>query len=315
MQERTIPAPVRDAILAWYDAEGRPLAFRGTRDPYAILVSEVMAQQTQVARVQPAWRTFLDAFPTVARLADAPTADVLRAWRGLGYNRRALNLQRAARAMVAEHDGRVPSDVAALERLPGIGPYTARAVAAIAFGLAVGPVDTNVRRVLHRLLGFERLPPRRLQAIADAAVPAERPADWTHALMDLGATACRAIAPRCDACPVRAWCASAGAVPGRRAAAARARAPFTSSARWLRGRIVDRLRDAPDGEWTAVAGPIGSHDGAAVASALMAMESEGLLERQPADPARARLPLSRASAAGTSRSRTPAADRGPAQAP
>jgi A/G-specific adenine glycosylase len=288
MHELSIPADARTAILAWYDARGRSLVFRGNRDPYAILVSEVMAQQTQVARVEPAWRAFLEAFPTVERLADAPTADVVRAWRGLGYNRRALNLQLAARAIVAQHDGRVPGNLDALQRLPGIGPYTARAVAALAFGMPVGPVDTNVRRVMRRMVGDVRLPGRQLQELADAAVPPGRPADWTHAVMDLGATVCRPAAPRCEGCPARQWCRSAAGAfvrtPRRR------RTPFSATGRWLRGRIVDRLRDAGDGAWVTVAGPIGEHDASAVEAALRAMGSEGLLERHPADPAQVRLP-------------------------
>jgi A/G-specific adenine glycosylase len=133
---------LRSAILGWYDARGRALPFRATRDPYAILVSEVMAQQTQIVRVGEAWGEFTATFPSFERLAAATLADVLRAWRGLGYNRRALNLWRAAKVVVDEHGGRLPDDVEALERLPGIGPYTARAVAAIAFGAAVGAVDT-----------------------------------------------------------------------------------------------------------------------------------------------------------------------------
>ena len=155
-----MPDALRDAILAWYDARGRSLPFRGTTDPYAVLVSEVMAQQTQIARVAAAWSAFMAAFPTIGDLAAASPADVLRAWRGMGYNRRALNLWRAARVVVSEHAGRLPEDVAALERLPGIGPYTARAVAAIAFGSAVGAVDTNVRRVLGRAVGGARTPSR-----------------------------------------------------------------------------------------------------------------------------------------------------------
>ena len=156
MHVRTVPPEARAAVLAWYDTRGRTLPFRGQLDPYAILVSEVMAQQTQISRVSQQWVTFMAAFPSVESLAEAPTADVLRAWRGLGYNRRALNLQRAARVIVSEHRGRVPSNLAELLRLPGVGPYTARAVAALAFGQAVGPVDTNVRRVLARLIGGRR---------------------------------------------------------------------------------------------------------------------------------------------------------------
>ena len=284
MPSAAVRPAARAAILAWYDASGRRLPFRGLTDPYAILASEVMAQQTQVARVGPAWGAFLERFPSVEALASAPTADVLRAWRGLGYNRRAINFQRAARAIVAEHGGRFPEDVATLQRLPGIGPYTARAVAALAFGRRVGAVDTNVRRVLTRMLSRDGdVTARRLQEAADEAVPADRPADWTHALMDLGATICRGSAPRCAECPARAWC-----VTGRSGAA---RAPtFASSARWLRGRIVDRLRELPPGEWLRFAEPIGGHDVAAVVEAVSALSRDGLLERHPADAALARLP-------------------------
>jgi A/G-specific adenine glycosylase len=288
MRTPAVPPAARTAILAWYDARGRRLPFRGLTDPYAILVSEVMAQQTQIARVGPAWSAFMDRFPTAGALAAAQTADVLRAWRGLGYNRRAVNLQRAARAIVVEHGGRVPADVDALERLPGIGPYTARAVAALAHGRAVGPVDTNVRRVLTRLTDSEHVPPRELQAVADAAVPPERPADWTHALMDLGATICRPT-PSCDECPVRTWCRSPGRPSRRRRAPAREQA-FTTTTRWLRGRMLDRLRDAPGGEWASFEGSIGHHDEEAVRTALRAMELDGLVELHPADPARGRLP-------------------------
>jgi A/G-specific adenine glycosylase len=291
MRAPTVPPDARTAILAWYDARGRTLPFRGQLDPYAILVSEVMAQQTQISRVSEGWATFMTTFPSVESLAAASTADVLRAWRGLGYNRRALNLQRAARVIVAEHGGTVPSDLDGLMRLPGVGPYTARAVAALAFGQAVGPVDTNVRRVLARLVGADdSRAARDLQAIADRSVPPARPADWTHALMDLGATVCRPNAPRCAECPATRWCRSATRVQRRmRRGNADAVATFASTSRWLRGRIVDRLRDVPDDEWGAVTGPIGEHEGWAIRTALLAMESEGLIERDPSDPDRARL--------------------------
>ena len=276
----------RLAILSWYDANGRDLPFRRTTDPYAILVSEAMAQQTQAARAGEAWLRFLEIYPSVGALAAATPADVLRAWRGLGYNRRALNLWRAARTIVERHAGVVPADVGELEALPGVGPYTARALAAIAFGIPVGAVDTNVRRVLGRaVFGGAATSSRELQAIADVAVPAERPAAWTHAVMDVGATFCRPVAPACDGCPVRAWCRFAsGDVsvrrPSRRMAPRKA-PPFTSTSRWLRGRIVDRLRAAPDGGWTRVQAPIGEHDATAVAGALTALAREGMVEVQP----------------------------------
>ena len=292
MHEPAITVEGRVAILAWYDARGRVLPFRGDGDPYAILVSEVMAQQTQISRVSAQWSTFMAAFPTVQRLAAAPTADVLRAWRGLGYNRRALNLQRAARIIVSEHGGRVPREVAALQRLPGIGPYTARAVAALAFGQAVGPVDTNVRRVLGRLTASD-VPPAEMQRIADAIVPADRPADWTHALMDLGATVCRPTAPRCADCPASPWCrslASRGSRPRRPRARLRKPEPaFASTSRWLRGRILNQLRDVPGATWGTVIGPLGDHGEDAVEAALSTMQGDGLIQRHHADRTRARL--------------------------
>ena len=206
--DAAVPPALRDAVLAWYDANGRALAFRATKDPYAVLVSELMAQQTQAERAAEAWTTWMERFPTVGALADAPLADVIRAWAGLGYNRRAINLHRAAKAIVAEHDGRVPDSVEGLLALPGVGPYTARAVAAIAFGRPVGAVDTNVRRVLGRVAAgaADALPAAGMQALADDVVPVKRPGDWTHALMDVGATLCRPRSPLCAACPALAWC-------------------------------------------------------------------------------------------------------------
>ena len=289
--DASLPAAARSALLDWFDATGRTLPFRATREPYGILVSEVMAQQTQIGRVAEKWADFMESFPTVQALAAASTADVLRAWRGLGYNRRALNLQRAARQIVADHGGSVPSDLADLERLPGIGRYTARAVASLAFGQAVGPVDTNVRRVLQRVIAADQpMPAVRLQALADAAVPAERPADWTAAVMDLGATICRPAAPRCAGCPLRTWCAFARAgLPIDARPRSQNVTPFAETSRWIRGRIIDQLRDAPSGHWTSIVGPLGAHDAAAVDGAMSDLEREGMVERHHAEPSLARL--------------------------
>ena len=300
---RTVHPDLRDSILAWYRANGRDLPFRHTRDPYAILVSEAMAQQTQAARAGEAWSRFMTRFPTIESLASAPLADVLRAWQGLGYNRRAVNLRRAAQAIVTDHGGRVPRDLAALEALPGVGPYTARAVAALAFGVRIGPVDTNVRRVLGRIVtGYVgQLGASAIQVIADDAVPRDHPGEWTHALMDLGATVCGPRLPNCGGCPASAWCryATRAAAEGAQPAAADApppgaprrrvpggsrAVPFTSSSRWLRGRIVDRLRAAPNGTWTAFDPPIGDHDGPAVGIALAALERDGLIELEGVAP-------------------------------
>lgn len=297
---RGVTRAARDAILAWFDGHKRELVFRGTQDPYGVLVAELMAQQTQIARADEAWRAWMHRFPTVETLAAAATAEVIRQWAGLGYNRRAVNLQRAARLIVERHAGRVPADLAELEALPGVGPYTARAVAATAFGRPVGAVDTNVRRVLGRIAagGDGRLPEGDLQALADHVVPRDRPEAWTHALMDLGATVCRARAPRCGACPAQAWCryARTSATPAEAAARRRpartatsASPPFPSTSRWLRGRIVARLRDA--GGWLAFDEAIGTHPVTAVHAAVHALAREGLAEVEVAGRAlRARLP-------------------------
>ncbi len=254
---RARAAALRDefnrALLNWWDAGHRDLPWRHTTDPYAVLLSEVMLQQTQAERVVPKWREFLAAFPTVAALAAAPPAAVIRAWAGLGYNRRAVYLHQMARTVMARHGGALPADVDALRRLPGIGPYTARAVAAIAFGLPVAAVDTNVRRVLTRLFDAEAWRPGPwVQAVADALVLAERSGDWNQALMELGATVCTAAAPRCEACPVRHLCAAAPRIRAVRERDGRYRAPrvsrpqgqFPGSRRYYRGRIVELLRHA-----------------------------------------------------------------------
>ncbi|MGZ8502680.1 MAG: hypothetical protein ACXWW6_07495, partial [Candidatus Limnocylindrales bacterium] len=300
-------AAFQAAILDWYAREGRQLPFRGATDPYLVLVSEAILQQTQVSRGGPAWQAFVARFPTVQALAAATPADVLRAWQGLGYNRRAINLQRTARIVVEEWSGRFPTAVANLERLPGVGPYTARAVASIAYGRPVGAVDTNVRRVIGRVVGGNptelpaALAPLDLQAIADRLAAVNRPADWTHALMDLGSTVCRPRDPRCAACPVRGQCRYAGDVahaaaavppgpiarpaalrrpapvgrPARKPRSIRERAvPYERSTRWLRGRILDRLREVDGSGWATFDGPLGGHERAAVLATVRILARE-----------------------------------------
>jgi len=264
-----------------------------------------MAQQTQISRVEPAWEAFLARFPTVSSLAAASAADVLRAWQGMGYNRRALNLRRAARVVVAEHDGVFPDDLEALLQLPGVGPYTARAVAAIAYGRAVGAVDTNVRRVLGRVVAGAAggLTAAEMQRLADNLVPAGRAGEWTHALMDIGASFCRSRAPRCGECPLAALCRFARAsaqghpsleahTPVARSAreATSQRPPFRSTSRWLRGRLLDRARATPDEAWFSTHVAIEPHDTRAVAATARTLAGEGLLELHPSDPGLARLP-------------------------
>ena len=205
------------ALLAWYAAEGRAhLPWRETRDPYAILVSEVMLQQTQVERVLPKYRQFLARFPTFAALAAEPVGEAIKAWAGLGYNQRAVRLHGIARQVVEEFDGQLPNTLDGLMALKGIGRYTAGAVACFAFGLPVATVDTNIRRVLWRVFrGVEELPwpggdsaARMFLELAEWALPRERAYDWQQALMDLGAQVCLARRPLCERCPLREQCAA-----------------------------------------------------------------------------------------------------------
>jgi A/G-specific adenine glycosylase len=216
---------VREALLRWFSREGRDLPWRRTNDPYAILVSEVMLQQTQVERVVPRYERWLERWPTVEALASATTADVIVEWQGLGYNRRALNLHRAARVVAAYG---WPDD---LTELPGVGPYTAAAIANFAFGRDVLPVDTNVRRVQQRTgVAFD--------------------ASCAQALFDLGATVCLARVPRCGICPLAASCPSRG----QRFEPARRQSPFEGSFRQRRAAALRAVAQGrPPGDDEAVA--------------------------------------------------------------
>lgn len=200
-------------LLAWYDAHARDLPWRArageTPDAYRVWLSEVMLQQTTVATVRPRFAAWIARWPDVASLAAADEADVMAAWAGLGYYARARNLLKAARAVAREHGGAFPRTEAALRRLPGLGAYTAAAVAAIAFGERAVVVDTNVERVVARLAAIETpLPAARpaIRAAAEAIVPDARAGDFAQAMMDLGASICTVRAPRCLLCPVRAHC-------------------------------------------------------------------------------------------------------------
>ena len=199
-------ASFRAALLDWYDREGRDLPWRSTSDPYAILVSEIMAQQTRVETVVPYYHRWLERFPTVEALARAPEDDVLKAWEGLGYYSRARNLHRAAKMVREVNDGRLPDTVAGLRTLPGVGPYTAGAVASIAFSRASPAVDGNVRRVHARLVDRPTASATEVERWAADVVDPSRPGDFNQALMELGATACTPRRPSCETCPVSTWC-------------------------------------------------------------------------------------------------------------
>jgi A/G-specific adenine glycosylase len=201
------------ALLEWYDRHRRHLPWRAapgeTPDPYRVWLSEIMLQQTTVAAVKPYFLAFLEQFPDVAALASAPTEAVMRQWAGLGYYSRARNLHRCAQQVVADYDGQFPTTAAALRALPGIGPYTAAAVAAIAFGERVAVIDGNVERVMARLGAITTpLPAAKadIGAMTAALVPADRPGDFAQALMDLGATICTPRRPACALCPLRSFC-------------------------------------------------------------------------------------------------------------
>ncbi|NPA31859.1 MAG: A/G-specific adenine glycosylase [Chloroflexi bacterium] len=206
------PAPWVQALLDWYARQGRALPWRRAHpDPYAVWVSEIMLQQTRVETVEPYFRRWMDRFPTVRALAQADEQEVLRLWEGLGYYRRARQLLAAAREVVARYGGQVPADPAELARLPGIGPYTAAAIASIAYGRDALALDGNLRRVLARFFGVETpvdtpAGQRELAALAQGAWPAGRAGDFNQALMDLGALVCTPRAPRCEDCPLRPWC-------------------------------------------------------------------------------------------------------------
>jgi A/G-specific adenine glycosylase len=244
------PDTVGDVLVDWFAEAARDLPWRrpGT-DPWAVLVSEVMLQQTPVARVEPVWREWVDRWPTPAALAAASPADVIRAWGKLGYPRRALRLRETAVALTERHGGVVPADVAALEALPGIGTYTARAVACFGHGQPQPVVDTNVRRVVARLVhGRAEAAPARAADLTDVAAlaPADpgRAARFSVAVMELGALVCVARTPRCAACPVRTDCAWRLAGSPAPDGPPRRVQKFAGTDRQVRGRLLDVLRSA-----------------------------------------------------------------------
>ena len=255
-------AGIQRSLLRWYGRHGRAaLPWRTERSPYRTVISEFMLAQTQVDRVVPKFEAFVKRFPDFATLSQASLAGVLREWRGLGYNSRAVRLHRMARAVAESYGGILPSEPRALRLLPGVGPYTVAAIRAFAFNEDDAPLDTNVRRIVHRaFFGIEyphKTSARELDERARALVPPGRAHDWNSAMMDLGSAICTARAPKCLLCPLRGDCAAApvdaALLESARIAAAKPASPqdalpFEQTRRYARGRIIDRLRDLPPGE-------------------------------------------------------------------
>ena len=280
---------LRRSLLAWHRRHGLPAPWRLSRDPYQALVAAVMAQQTQMARVLPKFEQFLTAFPTIEALARASRGQVLRLWAPLGYNLRAVRLHRAAQQVVRE--GGFPRTAEALQRIEGVGPFTAAIVASFAFGERVAAVDTNVRRVVGRLLRGDdgSLGEETLRAAADALVAPRAAGRWNQAMMDLGARVCTAREPRCAVCPLAPWCRYRAASARRRGRGARwttrrASEPFRGSRRYYRGRIIEALRALPAGAaltrraLLARLNVDGGLDKVRLAELIAALQRDGLVE-------------------------------------
>src|SRR5215211_979498 len=252
----TLPSDAREEIraglVAWFAENRRDLPWRRTRDPYQVLVSEVMLQQTQVDRVIPYFERWIEQFPTVAALAVAPTSDVIRIWSGLGYNRRAIYLQKTAKAVVEEHGGVFPDTPEELLKLPGIGPYTAGAIAAFAFERDIAFLDTNMRRVVHRLVFGSDIPQRKaaeaeILTAASQLVPEGHGWLWNQALIEFGALQCTQRRPACVICPLQRVCAAFPAIQSNIAdlpvgVRLKDQGTFHGSNRQFRGRVVEELR-------------------------------------------------------------------------
>ena len=276
---------MQERLLSWWSENGRDLPWRRSRDPWAVLVSETMLQQTQVPRVVDRWRRFLDRFPTVEVCAAASRADVVDEWSGLGYNRRAVFLHRAAQDCVERFGGELPTTVPELQSLPGIGPYTARAVMVFAHEADIGLVDTNAGRFVARALAGRSLRAAEAQMMADGAVPDGWGWTWGQAVFDLGASICTKRSPSCDRCPIAGVCAWAVADhpdPDPVLGSAGISAPqsrFEGSDRQGRGRLVLHLRDGSvrGDELASVMGwPADPDRAARVAESLV---SDGLVVR------------------------------------
>ncbi|MGV1007596.1 MAG: A/G-specific adenine glycosylase [Dermatophilaceae bacterium] len=284
-----LPA-VHRLVLRWYAGHARDLPWRRPdTSPWGVFVSEIMAQQTPIARVEPAWRRWLQRWPTPASLAADRPGEAVRAWERLGYPRRALRLHEAAVAMVARHDGQVPDSLEALRALPGVGEYTAAAVACFAYGLPHPVVDTNVRRVLARVVTGVAQPGTALtrteRDLAAAAMPADRfdAATWNVAAMELGALVCTARSPGCEGCPIALHCAWNQAGRPAYAGPHRRRQAWAGTDRQVRGALLQALRDAPSPVSAARLVHAWPGRGPQRARCLESLLRDGLVERAGVD--------------------------------
>jgi A/G-specific adenine glycosylase len=251
-ESRPMIATFRRSVLRWFASNGRDLPWRRTRDPWSVLVSEMMLQQTQVGRVMPKYEAFMRRWPTPAALAHARLGDVLTAWSGLGYNRRARHLHEAAAVIARDCEGKVPDGIDALEALPGVGRYTARAVASFAFNADVTPCDTNVRRIVLRYFfggEFAARPPSsdETEEVLTSLLPRGRSRDWHGALMDFGSAICHGRRPACVSCPLSRTCAAAKYFFSRdrpHRALVRPQSRFEGSRRQARGAVLRALAQA-----------------------------------------------------------------------
>jgi A/G-specific adenine glycosylase len=280
---------IHHRVLAWFDEHGRSFPWREHRDPYQTMVAEVMLQQTQTGRVAPAYAAFLSRFPTVSSLAHASAMEVIQAWKGLGYNRRAVDLQRSAQAIEHLHGGIVPSDLRTLRALPGIGEYSASAVACFAYDRQVPVVDVNVRRVLSRVVrGSDEVSLDQTRKIAAEWLAPGEAYRWNQALMDVGAMICRIDAPLCTQCPLKASCSyrAQGKNKAKRQPTAPKQSRFEGSSRQKRGGIIDHLREAAAGGVSMSAlgkaiHPDGGPDLTWLVQLLEGLERDGLIEMTP----------------------------------
>jgi A/G-specific adenine glycosylase len=245
---------IQEALISWFQKNARDLPWRRTRDPWRVLVSEVMLQQIQVQRAVPFYERFLARFPTVEALASAPLAEAIRVWENLGRYRRIVYLHKTARIVMEEHDGRIPSDPIELIKLPGIGPYTAGAVACFAYERDTAFLDTNMRRVLHRyLFGLEAATTatdKELLQTARELVPSQRSWRWNQALMETGALLCTARSPRCEECPLREGCRARAEVSSAGWPKLERKTPaykYEDTNRYYRGRVLAELREISHG--------------------------------------------------------------------